>query len=132
MLKLFRRSKSEIYLHFVWATHSRQPLISPEIEREVYRCIQMEAQSMGCDVLALNGTPDHVHLFVKMPTKLAPAQIAQQVKGVSTAFVRDQLKPVQRFGWQDGYGVFSISRSHLKRVVKYVDNQKQHHASGKI
>jgi len=87
---------------------------------------------LGCEVFALNGTSDHVHLVVQLPTKLAPAQLAQQVKGVNTAFVRDKLQPPAPFGWQDGYDVFSISRSHMKRVITYVQNQKQHHASGKL
>ena len=54
------------------------------------------------------------------------------MKGVSTNFVRDQLQTGEPFNWQDGYGVFSVSRSHVKRVIAYVENQKQHHASNKL
>lgn len=64
-----RQSKIEIYLHFVWATLGRNPFITTEIEREIYRCIENEARQMGCEILALNGMPDHVHLLVKIPAK---------------------------------------------------------------
>ena len=58
-----RKSKVEIYIHYVWATKNRAPSLDPEIERAVHRCIASEAKSLGCDVIALNGTEDHVHLL---------------------------------------------------------------------
>ena len=126
-----RRSKAEIYLHFVWTTYQRLPFILEEIERDLFRCIQEEVQHLGCDVLALNGMPDHLHLLVKMPTRLAPAQLMQQVKGVSSRFATEQLKQ-GGFCWQEGYGVFSIGRNQRKGVIAYIANQKQHHTDNTI
>lgn len=132
-----QRSKSEIYLHFAWATHRRMPLITPEIEPVLYAFITGEACRLGCDLLALGGVADHVHLALRMPAKRSPSQLMQQIKGASSAWVRSTIRPTQAlatepFGWQDNYGVFSISRSHLGRVIAYVENQKGHHASGKL
>ena len=127
-----RRTKAEIHLHFVWGTVHRLPLITPEVEREIYRCISGEVERAQCILLALNGMPDHVHLLVRMPTKLAPAALMQRVKGISSNFVRDQLRPDELFAWQDGYGVFSISRPHVRRVTNYIMNQKTHHAEGTL
>ena len=125
-----RQTKAEIYLHFVWATHQRQLLINPEIERDVYRCIESEARRLQCVTLAIGGMADHIHLFVRIPTKVSAAMLMQQVKGVSSAFVRDQLKTDSYFGWQDGYGVFSVSRPHVEKVIAYIENQERHHPKG--
>ena len=78
-------------LHLVWGTHERLPCITPEIERPVHRCIEGEARALGCDVLAIGGTADHVHLVVKLPTTVTIARLAQQVKGVSSHFVHDEF-----------------------------------------
>ena len=126
-----RKSKAEIYFHLVWKTWERWPLVTPEIEREVYRCIVQEAERLNCTVLAIGGMPDHVHLAVRVPTKVSAAMIAQQVKGVSSTFVRDQLLPGELFRWQHGYGVFSFHRRDTATVVGYITNQKLHHAQGK-
>ncbi len=127
-----RQSKAEVYLHFVWATWGREPLITAEIKRAVYRCIGSEARRLGCEALGIGGMPDHVHLALKMPTKRSPARLMQQIKGVSSAFVRDHILPKEVFGWQDSYAVFILSRPHCKRVITYIRNQKQHHATGQL
>ena len=126
-----RKSNVEVYLHFVWATKRRLPLIVPELERRLHGCISGEAKRLDCEVLAVGGMPDHVHLAVAMPTVLSPAKLMQQVKGVSSRFASERLLPSgEVFVWQEGYGVFSFSRSHRDRVIAYIRNQKQHHASG--
>ena len=127
-----RHNKVEVPLHLVWTSFERMPLVTPDIERSVYRCIEDEARKLKCDVLALNGMPDHVHLVVLFPTTIAIAKLMQQVKGVSTAFVRDQLGPERFFRWNEGYGVFAFSRSHRERVIAYVENQKRHHAENTL
>jgi putative transposase len=83
-------------------------------------------------VLAIGGMPDHIHLVVKFPTTCSVAELMKQVKGVSSAFANDLNQRKIRFRWQEGYGVFSISRSHVKAVIQYVLNQKQHHAEGSV
>ena len=104
-----RQSKAEVYLHLVWATLRREPFLTAEIERSVYRCIEKGAKRLKCEVLAIGGTADHVHLCVKLPTPLSIAHLTNQVKGVSSHFVPDQLPgDVLPFRWQEGYGVFSV------------------------
>lgn len=125
-----RRSKVEIYLHLVWATRGREPWLTGTTLRAAHRCIQSEAQELGCDVLALGGMPDHVHLLAKVPSSVSAAALAKQVKGVSSRLVSERVAPGSGFGWQEGYGVFSVSRSHVKRVKAYVLNQEAHHATG--
>ena len=83
-------------------------------------------------MLAIGGMPDHVHLAVRVPATVAPFKLMNQVKGVSSALVRKQLLSGELFGWQDGYAVFSFSRSHRERVVAYIRCQERHHATGEL
>lgn len=125
-----RRSKIEVVIHYVWATKNREPFLRPEVERRIHRCISAQAQDLGCAVLALDGTPDHVHLVVRVPATLTIAQIAQKTKGPSSSFAREKLFGDDAFGWQDNYAALSVSPRHVAKIIEYVQNQKQHHAAG--
>jgi REP element-mobilizing transposase RayT len=127
-----RRNKLRLYLHLVWATWDRLPLITPEIERRLYRCIESEAQQQGCKVLALNGVADHVHLVVSFPATIAIADLVKQVKGVSSHFVNEVLAPPVQFKWQGSYGAFTVSRWDVDKVVQYVKRQKEHHPANDL
>lgn len=119
-----RKNKIVLFVHFVWATWDRAPLIQPYIERPLYRCIHSEAEKQSCDVLALNGVADHVHLLLKMPSTVDLATVMKQVKGASS----DELFANRRFKWQGGYGAFSVSRWDVDLIRGYICKQKRHHA----
>ena len=127
-----RQGKAEVYLHLVWATLGREPLLTAEVERPVYRCIEKEAKRLKCEVLAIGGMPDHVHLCVKISPSLSIAHLMNYVKGVSSHFVHDQLPGDLPFRWQEGYGVFSISPNQVSRVLAYIEGQKRHHAENSL
>jgi len=122
-----RHNQLDLYIHFVWATWDRLPLITPAIERRLYRAMQAEALTHGCTVRALNGVEDHVHLFVTLPTTVTVAQLVKQVKGVSSHFVNQTLCPATRFKWQGGYGAFSVSCWDVDMIMTYIKRQKEHH-----
>ena len=86
---------------------------------------------MGCTVLAVNGTEDHVHVLVLMPAGLAVAALVKQMKGVSSRIASQSLLPGQ-FRWQGHYGAFSISRWDMGKVRRYIEEQKEHHADGSL
>lgn len=81
---------------------------------------------------AIGGTEDHVHLAVSIPPKIAPAKFIGDVKGNSSHYVNHVINPDFEFHWQDQYGVFSFGEKNLSAVVKYIQNQKQHHADGTL
>ena len=128
-----RRSKVEVYLHLIWLVKGRQERITADFEPRIYRCIVGEAEAMDCQVLAIGGMPDHVHLLVRVPGKVAPAMLAKQVKSLSSNLIH-QIRPdfSDRFDWQPGYGCFSLGRNLCETVKHYVLNQKQHHSDGKV
>jgi putative transposase len=122
-----RRNKLRLYLHLVWGTWDRLPLITPNIERSLYRCLQKEAEGKGCVVLALNGVADHVHLVVSYPATITISDLVKQVKGASSHFVNHELAPSFEFKWQGFYGAFTVSRWDVDKVTAYVKRQKEHH-----
>ncbi|MCS6962944.1 IS200/IS605 family transposase [Thermoflexus sp.] len=126
------RDTLAIYIHLIWATWDRLPLITPEIERPLHRVIASEAQKMGCTLLALNSVPDHLHLLVRIPSTVSIAKLVKQLKGVSSRFVNEVLKPDPPFKWQGFYGAFSVSRWDVERIVGYIRRQKEHHAVGTL
>ncbi|MBL8107899.1 MAG: transposase, partial [Anaerolineales bacterium] len=97
---------------------------------ELYRVIAAKAQGMGGFVHAVGGMEDHAHLAVSVPPKIAPAKFIGDVKGNSSHYVNHVIKPDFEFYWQDEYGVLSFGERNLASVVRYIHNQKQHHADG--
>jgi putative transposase len=106
-------------------------LIKPAMRRSLYRCIEAQAQDLGCTVHALGGMPDHIHIVLRMPTKVSVATLAQRLKAISSKFAHDQLG-VLSFRWQEGYGAFSLGRPQVEHVVRYVEHQEEHHAGGEL
>ena len=97
-----RRNKLALFLHLVWATWDRLPLIDPELERRLYRMLVSQAQDQGCQVLALNGMPDHVHLFVAFPPD-GPT-LARWVHTLRTIIGKKLLDlGVTKPHWQEGF-----------------------------
>ena len=131
MQSRYVRSHAEIYLHLVWSTWDRHPLLTADRVPAVYGTIQHECQALGCEVIAIGGMPDHVHLLVQVPPTVAPATLAKQVKGSSSHLVNPAHGTRAEFRWQRGYGAFSVSRQHVERIRRYVLNQEEHHRSGR-
>jgi len=123
-------SKTEVYVHLVWSTYDRLPLISSDVERSLCRWLYRVAQEMGCGAVAVGCAVDHVHVLVRMSPTRTVAEVAKRLKGSSSRLLNERCESVAWFRWQRGYGAFSVSRWDLKRVAAYVRNQKEHHARG--
>ncbi|MDX1933708.1 MAG: IS200/IS605 family transposase [Capsulimonadales bacterium] len=128
-----RRSHIVVPVHLVWATYQRMPLIQPEWEDDLYHCIAQDAAKLRCEILALNGMPDHVHLAVMLPATVTIASIMKQVKGNSSNFITEQILPKDSFFyWQEGYSAYGFHINLTPRVVSYIQNQKKHHSGGTV
>lgn len=82
----------------------------------------------GCPVAAVNGMPDHVHLLFMQNPKLSVTDIIKQVKGNTSHWINEKKLISEKFAWQTGFAAFSVSDSHLDRVINYIKNQKTHHS----
>ncbi|HEX8244825.1 MAG TPA: IS200/IS605 family transposase [Longimicrobium sp.] len=125
-----REPFTQLYVHLVWATWDRLPLLSPELLEVVDRAVRHECVGLGVQVEAFGGVADHVHLLVRIPAKVSIADLAKQVKGSTSHLLNKRLKVP--FKWQGGYGAFTVSKAVLHRVREYVLHQEQHHQYGTI
>jgi putative transposase len=120
-----------LYYHFVWATKEREPLINSDREAELYGYIIGKADALSCIVHAIGGIEDHIHLVVSIPPTLAIADFVKTIKGSSAHHLNHTFSASSnKFGWQEGYGVFSLGSKQLEQAVNYVENQKAHHLNG--
>ena len=85
---------------------------------------------MEAIVHALGGTTDHVHLAVSVPPKVALANFIGDVKGHASYYVNHFIQPGFDFYWQSEYGILSFGEKNLPTIVRYIQRQKEHHASG--
>jgi len=120
-----------LFYHAVWSTQDRQPLIDPGWEKELYGYLWGKATALECIPHAINGMPDHLHIVVSIPPRLAVADIIGRLKGASSHHINER-HPGFGFAWQGEYSVFSISESSLDKVVSYVKAQKRHHSERMI
>jgi len=99
----------------------------PAIRERVYECIQAECVNLRVDVIAIGGVEDHVHLLVRVPATIAPADLVKRVKGASSHMVNHDIHAPFYFKWQGAYGAFSVSKRHVPMIREYVLRQAEHH-----
>ena len=121
-----------LHYHVVWTTYHREPLITPELERELYGYLMGRVANEGAILHAIGGTPDHVHLAVSVPPKLALATFIGALKGSSSHHINHIPGQQNSFAWQDAYGVVSFAERHLPQVIRYIERQKEHHQIGNL
>ena len=120
------------YYHFVWTTKYREPLMTPAIEAIVVQIIRAKSCDLGCEVLAINAVPDHLHVALALTPAIAAARWVKMVKGTSSHAV-NSLYPnaAVRFQSQEGYGALTFGAKQIPYVMRYIECQKEHHAEGK-
>ncbi len=127
-----RHVQNAVFVHLVWATWDRLPLLTGAVEREAHRAIEAKCRELGAEVLAVGGIEDHVHLLVRLPATLAVADLVKHVKGASAHLIAQRTHANQFFKWQGGYAAFSVSVGHLTRVTRYIAQQREHHAANTL
>ncbi|MEM6456008.1 MAG: IS200/IS605 family transposase [Acidobacteriota bacterium] len=114
----------QLHYHLVWSTRHREPWLTTERETLAYGLLAGKAHALGAFTHAINGMPDHVHMVVRLPPKIAVAAFVYQLKGFSSYELR---ATIGHFRWQRGYGAFTVSNRQLPYTIAYVRNQKHHH-----
>jgi putative transposase len=118
---------SQIYIQVVFAVKGRDSLINKSWEEELYKYITGIVQNKEQKMLAINGTPDHIHFFIGMKPSCCLSDLVREIKKSSNDFIKEKKFTKFKFQWQGGYGAFSYSHSNLDNVIKYIMNQKEHH-----
>jgi REP element-mobilizing transposase RayT len=118
---------SQIYLQFVFAVKHRQCLIAKIHKEELHKYITGLVSHRKAKMLAVHCMPDHLHLFVGFKPVISIADFIKEIKVESNEFINDKKWTRGKFSWQEGYGVFSYSHSHIGSVINYIRNQEEHH-----
>jgi REP element-mobilizing transposase RayT len=118
---------SQIYIQTVFSVSNRLSLIQPDFKEELYKYITGIVKNQGQKLIAINGVADHVHLLIGLKPTMALANLMREVKAESTNFLNQKKLVRGRFSWQEGYGAFSYGHSQLDTIVRYIQNQEQHH-----
>jgi putative transposase len=123
------RSWTQNYYHLVFGTKHREPWIQSTIEPRLHRFLGGIARDLDCTPISINGVEDHVHLLIRFPATLAPADLARHLKSRSSRWVHTTFESSKSWRWQECYGGFTVSKSVVPRVDQYIKNQKKHHAT---
>ena len=118
---------SQIYLQFVFAVKNREALIRKENKEDLHKYLTALVQNRKAKMLAVHCLPDHTHLFVGFDPSILISDFIKEVKVESNQFINSKNWFTSKFAWQNGYGVFSYSRSQIDTVIKYINNQETHH-----
>jgi len=120
-------SYSQIYIHIVMVVKHRKAQIDHSWEEELYKYITGIVQKMGHKMLAINGMPDHIHIFINFKPEHSLSSLVREIKKSSNSFINGQRFTPRRFYWQSGYGAFSYSISQISNVIRYIERQKIRH-----
>ena len=118
---------TQIHIHAVFAVQNRISLIQKEWEDELYKYISGIITNNGHKLLQIGGMPDHVHALFGMRPIQSLSNLMQDIKGNSSHWINQRRLVRGKFSWQEGYGAFSYGKSQIDKVVKYIQQQENHH-----
>ena len=117
----------QIYIQVVFAVKYREALITNECKSKIFGVIGNLINETGCKTIVINGVEDHVHCLLALKPTISISELMRIVKGKSSRFINEHQLTKHKFEWQEGYGVFSYSKSHIDAVYKYIAHQEEHH-----
>ena len=119
---------TQIYIQIVFAVEGRQNLIAAEHKEELHKYMTGIVTGQGQKLLAIHCMPDHTHLLIGQKPDIALSDLVGDIKTGATNFINRSRWMLRRFNWQEGFGAFSYSHSHLTPVIRHIQNQEHHHA----
>ena len=122
------QSLAQVYLHIVFSTKDRYPwLKTKQLQEDVNAYLAATLNNMDCPCLIAGGIEDHVHILCRLGRQTTIANLVRDIKKASSSMLRDRGEALRDFHWQNGYGAFSISPSHVEPLTHYIKNQVEHH-----
>lgn len=118
---------TQMHIQFVFAVKYRKAMIEDSWKDKLHQYITGMIQKKTHKMLQINTMPDHLHMLIGFRPDENMSQLIQIVKSESSKFINDHHFTHQKFCWQEGFGAFSYSKSHVSEVIRYIQNQEQHH-----
>jgi putative transposase len=118
-----------VWIHSVFTTKYRAPLLQKEYRQKIFSHIKENAKEKGIKLLEVNGYHDHVHVLFALNKEMSISKTIQLIKGESSFWINKNKMCSSKFSWQDDYWAVGVSESDLKLVHTYIINQEEHHKS---
>ncbi|MGA2823482.1 MAG: IS200/IS605 family transposase [Bacteroidales bacterium] len=118
---------TQLYIQVVFAVKGKENLLQKPWRDEVFKYMAGIIHAKNQKAIIVNGVADHVHLFIGLKPAMALSDLVRDIKNNTTKFINDKKLVKGKFAWQEGYGAFTYSHSHLDNVYKYILNQEKHH-----
>jgi putative transposase len=115
------------YLHITFSTKYREPLIDVAIEDELFKYIGGICKNLECNPIKVGGYRDHIHILCILSRKIALMKLLEEVKSHSSKWIKTKGDKYKNFYWQRGYGSFSVNPAEIDVVIRYIENQAEHH-----
>jgi putative transposase len=122
------QSLAKNYIHIIFATKYREPIIHKSISEELYNYIGGICQHLECHPVQVGGHRDHIHILCILSKKIALMKLLAEIKASSSKWIKVKDTKLKNFYWQDGYGAFSVNPAQVHIVQKYILNQEEHHS----
>ena len=121
------QSLNKIYVHLVFATKHRNPMITDEIGEELYKYLGGICKNLECNPIQVGGYRDHVHILCLLSKKITLMKLLEEIKSHSSKWMKTKGDEFKNFYWQNGYGAFSVNPSEIEIVKNYIKSQEEHH-----
>ncbi len=118
---------SQIYIQAVFAVKGRENLIGKSWKDDLHKYTAGIIKAKTQKSIIVNGMADHIHVFFSLRPASNISDIIRDIKSSSTNFINENKFIKSKFSWQEGYGAFSYSHSHISKVYEYILNQEEHH-----
>ena len=122
------QSLANVLIHIVFSTKNRYPFLTEKgIRNEMHAYLGGTCNNLKCQTLKVGGFSDHVHIFCKLHRIILIADLIKEIKRESSKWIKTKGGILTKFSWQNGYGVFSVGKSEVERLINYISNQEEHH-----
>ena len=121
------QSLSQVILHIVFSTKDRRSWLDPEIRPRMHAYLATLCRDCDCEAYRVGGAADHVHIATRLARTISQSSLLEKIKKTSSVWIKTQGDQYNSFFWQNGYGNFSIGRSQLDDLTRYIDRQGEHH-----
>ena len=121
------QSLAKIYTHLVFSTKNREPVLHKKVQPELYSYMGGICNNLECYPVKIGGYVDHMHILCLLSKKIALMKLLEEVKKSSSKWIKTKGEEFSGFRWQNGYGAFSVNPSEIDVVVRYIENQEEHH-----
>ena len=116
-----------LYVHLVFSTKDRRPMITPEIRSRLYGYIGSVLRAKRARLIRPGATRDHVHLLASLGKQVSISDAVRDIKSKTSGWIHREFPKLRKFAWQGGYAAFSVSTRELEHVISYIDSQDEHH-----